>query len=153
MFTVTNGVRQTKIKDTLRKDTSYATYIIDELSITNALTVTFGARFDSYKQNQTGRVNISNTAGQSDEAISPKLGATYTVNKALNIFAGFNSGFKSPARVPGAAYSSGLEPEEVYSYEVGFRGSPFPWFNYNTALFLNQYKNKWIKTGSNPTDP
>ncbi|MBU1193379.1 MAG: TonB-dependent receptor [Proteobacteria bacterium] len=153
MFTVLNGVRQTKTKDTLREDISYAAYIIDELSVTDALTVSFGARFDSYEQNQTGRVNVANTVGQSDEAISPKLGATYTINNALNVFAGFNSGFKSPARVPGAAYSSGLDPEEVRSYEVGFRGSPLPWLNYNTALFLNQYKNKWIRTGPNPTDP
>ncbi|MBU2429079.1 MAG: TonB-dependent receptor, partial [Proteobacteria bacterium] len=61
MFTVLNGVRQTKTKDTLREDISYAAYIIDELSVTDALTVSFGARFDSYEQNQTGRVNVANT--------------------------------------------------------------------------------------------
>ncbi len=153
MYTVLSGVRQTKIKDTLREDTSFAAYVIDELSVTDALTISFGARFDSYEQDQTGRVNSANTVSQSNEAISPKLGATYTFNKALNIFAGFNSGFKSPARVPGASYSSDLDPEEVNSYEAGFRGSPTPWLNYSAALFLSQYKNKWVKSGSNATDP
>lgn len=153
LWTVTNGVRQTKIKDTLREDTSYAVYIVDELLPTDALTITLGARFDSYEQEQTGRVNPANTVGQSDEAISPKLGATYTFNEGFNLFAGFNSGFKSPARVPGAAYSSGLKPEKVMSYEAGLRGTPTPWLRYSIAGFLNQYHDKWIKTGTNPSDP
>jgi iron complex outermembrane receptor protein len=75
------------------------------------------------------------------------------LNEAINIFAGFNSGFKSPARIPGAAYSSGLDPEKVLSYEVGIRGLPISWLSYNIAGFLNQYKDKWVKTGIEPTDP
>jgi len=153
LWTISGGVRQTKTRDTLREDTSFAAYIMDELSATDALTISFGARFDSYEQEQTGRINPANTVSQSDNAISPKIGATYTFNEAINVFAGFNSGFKSPARVPGARYSSGLDPEEVHFYEFGFRGAPMPWLNYSVAVFLNQYQNKWVQTGPNADDP
>jgi iron complex outermembrane receptor protein len=71
----------------------------------------------------------------------------------LNIFAGFNSGYKSPARLPGAAYSPNLDPEKVYSYEAGLRGRALPWLSYSFTGFINQYKDKWIKTGTGVTDP
>ena len=153
LYTLSNNVRQTKLRDTLRKDTSFAAFATNELSITEALTLTAGARYDNFEQDQVGRVNAANSISQSDEAISPKLGATYTFNEGLNIFAGVNSGFKSPARTPGLAYSPDLDPEEVYSYEAGFRGNPVPWLTYSIAGFVNQYKNKWIKTGTAPADP
>jgi iron complex outermembrane receptor protein len=153
LFTLTNGVRDTKLRDTVREDTSFAAFAINELSVTDALTITAGLRFDSYEQDQTGRVSSANNVKQSDEAISPKLGATYTVNEALNIFAGFNSGYKSPARLPGAAYSPGLDPEKVHSYEAGVRGRPLPWLSGSVTGFINQYKDKWIQTGTGPTDP
>jgi iron complex outermembrane receptor protein len=153
LYTLTNGVRDTKLRDTLREDTSFAAFAVNELSVTDALTITAGARFDSYEQDQTGRVDAANNISQSDEAISPKLGATYTINEALNIFGGFNSGYKSPARLPGAAYSPDLNPEKVYSYELGLRGSPLHWMSYSFTGFINQYKDKWIKTGTGATDP
>lgn len=153
LYKVTNSVRETKLRDTLRKDTSFAAFAMNELAVTDALTITAGARFDSYEQDQTGRVKTANNVSQSDEAISPKLGATYTVNETLNIFGGFNSGYKSPARLPGAAYSPDLDPEKVYSYEVGLRGRGLPWLSYSLTGFINQYKDKWIKTGPEVTDP
>ncbi|MBI9073920.1 MAG: TonB-dependent receptor [Desulfatibacillum sp.] len=153
MWTVVNGVRKTKTKNTLREDNSYAIYIVDQCAITDAFTVTFGGRFDSFEQEQTGRVNPANTVDQSDQAFSPKLGATYSVNDYINLFGGFNSGFKSPARVPGAAYSADLDPERVLSYEAGVRGVLTSWLFYNFCGFLNQYNDKWVKTGTKSTDP
>ena len=152
-YTMSNGQRVKKYWDTLRKDTSWAGFIMDELSVTDALTISFGARYDSFEQDQTGRVNPANSCGQSNTAISPKFGVTYSFNDAVNLFAGYNSGFKSPARVPATSYSAGLEPEKVVSYEVGFRGRPAPWLTYSVAGFLSQYQDKWLKTGAGVNDP
>lgn len=152
-YTMSNGQRVNKYWDTLRKDTSWAGFIMDELSVTDALTVSFGARYDSFEQDQTGRVNPANSCGQSNTAISPKFGVTYSFNDAVNLFAGYNSGFKSPARVPATSYSAGLEPEKVVSYEVGLRGRPTPWLKYSVAGFLSQYQDKWLKTGAGVNDP
>lgn len=152
-YTVVNNTRQVKLRDTLREDTTFSVFAVEELSVTEALTVSVGIRYDSYEQDQTGRVNPANSVSQSDEAFSPKIGATYTVNKGLGLFAGFNSGYKSPARTPGLAYSSDLDPEKVYSYEAGLRGRPLPMLSYSATGFVNQYKDKWIKSGPDATDP
>ena len=153
LWTRKNGAKFKQTKNTLREDTSYALYIVDQCSLTDAFTVTLGGRYDSYEQEQTGRINPANTVDQSDQAFSPKLGATYTVNDYVNLFAGFNSGFKSPARVPGAAYSADLDPQRTLSYEAGVRGVLTSWLSYNFCGFYNQYKDKWVKTGTNATDP
>ncbi|MCI5183272.1 MAG: hypothetical protein D3921_12310, partial [Candidatus Electrothrix sp. AW1] len=152
-YSLTNGTREAKLRDTLRKDISYAAYTVDELSVTKDVTITAGVRFDAYEQDQTGRVNPANTVSQSDQAISPKIGATYSINETTNLFGGFNSGYKSPARTPGLAYSADLDPEKVYSYEAGVRGLALPWLSYNVTGFVNQYLDKWIKSGPEATDP
>ena len=128
-YEVTEGTRGDILRDTLREDISYAAYAVDELSLTEDLTVTAGVRFDAYEQDQTGRIDPANTISQSDQAISPKIGATYSINETTNLFGGFNSGYKSPARTPGMAYSADLDPEKVYSYEVGMRGLALPWLS------------------------
>ena len=152
-FTLSNGVRDTKLSDTLREDDSFGAFLVNKLSITEKLTVTAGLRYDSFEQDQVGRVNSSNNVSQSNDAVSPKAGLTYTFNKGTNFFAGFNSGYKSMARISGYAYSPNLDPERVYSYEAGLRGRPLPWLNYSVAGFMNQYKDKFLKTGPNLTDP
>jgi len=152
-YAITEGARGELLRDTLREDISYAAYAIDELSVTEDLTITAGVRFDAYEQDQTGRVNSANTVSQSDQAVSPKIGATYSVSETMNLFAGFNSGYKSPARTPGMAYSAELDPEKVYSYEAGLRGMALPWLSYNVTGFVNQYQDKWMKSGPEATDP
>lgn len=152
-YSLTNGTREDTLRDTLREDTSYAAYAVDELSVTEDVTVTAGVRFDAYEQDQTGRVDPANTVSQSDQAVSPKIGATYSINEMMTLFGGFNSGYKSPARTPGMAYSADLDPEKVYSYEAGLRGMALPWLSYNVTGFVNQYQDKWVKSGPEATDP
>ena len=130
------------IGDRHREDTTCAFYVQDQLRITRALTMTAGLRYDDYEQDQTGRVNTANTWTQSNSHLSPKLGITYTFSPGVNLFAGFNSGFKSPARVPGAAASDSLSPEKINAYEIGIRGIPAGWLSYEMAVFYHQVKDK-----------
>lgn len=153
IWAMDSGERQDKFRDTLREDISYAGYLMDELSVSEALTITAGIRIDSYEQEQEGRVNPDNTVSQSNDAVSPKLGAVYRFSRELNLFAGFNTGFKSPARVPGASYTAGLDPEKVVSYETGLRGSFGRGWGYNLAGFITQYKDKWLRMGPDAHDP
>ena len=133
------------IGDRDREDNTWSCYLQDELSVTEALTVTAGLRYDKYKQEQTGKISSSNTWSQDNDAISPKLGLTYTVNQALNLFGGFNSGYKSPARVAAAATSGSLNPERLYAYEAGARGQITSWLNYNLAFFWQEVHDKFVR--------
>ena len=147
VYDAPGNVIGTQYGDREKKEDTYAAYVQDELSITDALTVTVGLRYDNYKQEQIGKISSKATWTQSDDAFSPKLGATYAFSNAFNLFAGFNSGFKSPARVPAAASSEDLKPEKIYAYEVGLRGNPAPWVDYGIAFFLNDAEDKFVRTG------
>ena len=140
-----DNVIGTRIGDRNREDTSWAAYLQDELRITDALTLTAGLRYDYYQQEQVGNVNASNSWEQSNSAFSPKIGGSYSFSNAVNLFAGFNTGFKSPARVPAAATSGELDPEYIYAYEVGVRGNPLPWLDYNLAFFWHDVNDKFVK--------
>ncbi len=140
----------TLIGDRERKDTTWAGYLHDELSVTPALTLTAGIRYDKYNQEQTGKIDSSNTWSQDNDSFSPKFGMTYQFDEKLTLFGGINSGFKSPARVPAAATSGSLDPERVYAYEGGLRGQLTNWLDYNTALFRHEVKDKFVRPSSDP---
>lgn len=146
-FLAPGNVLGTQIGDRHREDTSLAFYLQDELRLTDELTITAGLRYDDYEQEQDGKINPTAAWKQSNSALSPKIGATYSLSEAINIFAGFNSGFKSPARVPAAAANESLDPERIYAYEAGMRGRATPWLNYETALFWNEVEDKFVSTG------
>jgi iron complex outermembrane receptor protein len=133
-----------------REDTTWSFYLQDELDVTHALTVTAGIRYDQYDQEQIGKNDPANTWSQDNDAVSPKLGLTYQLNDKVNLFGGFNSGFKSPARVAAAATSGSLNPEFIYAYEGGARGQLTKWLDYNVALFRNEVKDKFVKPSTAP---
>ncbi|WPD23349.1 MAG: TonB-dependent receptor [Candidatus Electrothrix scaldis] len=144
LFSAPDNLVGLQIGDRHREDTTYAAFLQDQAEITDQLTLTAGIRYDNYQQDQEGRVNASNTWSQSDSCFSPKLGMTYTVSQAVKLFSGFNSGFKSPVRVPGAAASGNLKPERINAYEFGLRGQALPWLHYETALFYHQVEDKIV---------
>lgn len=148
LFLAPGNIVGLQLGDRHREDTSFAAYIQDELRITEALTASAGVRYDDYEQEQTGRINAANTWKQSDSQFSPKLGLAYDFSAAANLFAGYNSGFKSPVRVPGAAASDQLDPEEIKAYEIGLRGFPTSWLNYEIAFFYHQVEDKIVEVTS-----
>ena len=87
-------------QDFTRKDISYAGYVQDELSVTDAFTVTAGIRYDFFYLEQNAHIAGSDSWDQEKGDFSPKLGLTYQICDEINLFAGFNSGIKSPVRLP-----------------------------------------------------
>ncbi len=131
-------------QDFTRKDISYAGYVQDELLVTDALTITAGLRYDFFDLEQTAHIAASDSWDQEKGDISPKLGFTYQFCNEVNFFAGYNSGIKSPVRLP-VYYTNGeLDPEKLQAYELGLRGNVAGWFNYNMAVFLQTVKDKFV---------
>ncbi len=131
-------------QDFTRKDISYAGYVQDELLVTDALTVTAGLRYDFFDLKQTAHIAASDSWDQEKGDISPKLGFTYQFCNEVNFFAGYNSGIKSPVRLP-VYYTNGeLDPEKLEAYELGLRGNVAGWFNYNMAFFWQTVKDKFV---------
>lgn len=147
----TNGAVGEVTSDREREDDVWGAYIQDELQITDEFTVTAGLRYDAFELTSNDSVDSSGNFDSSDSAWSPKLGATYSFSRSLNLFAGYNSGFKSVVRgVTTGAINSNLKPELVHSYEVGLRGQPSPWIDYNAALFRIDTTDKIIRISDDP---
>ncbi len=134
----------TRTGDFNRKDVSYAGYLQDELHVTHALTITAGIRYDLFDLEQTANIAASDSWDQNTGDISPKIGFTYQFCNEVNFFAGYNSGLKSPVRLPVYWTNGDLEPEKLQSYEAGFRGNIAGWFNYNMAFFWQTVKDKFV---------
>ena len=150
-YTHTNGALDALISDREREDDVWGVYFQDELQLTDAFTVTAGIRYDSYELTSEDSVDSSGNFESSDNAWSPKIGASYTFSDAVNLFGGFNSGFRSVVRgITTSAINADLKPERVYSYEVGLRGAPFSWLSYNTALFQTKWEDKIIRIADDP---
>ncbi|MCD6389628.1 MAG: TonB-dependent receptor, partial [Desulfobulbaceae bacterium] len=76
-----------------------------------------------------------------DDMTSPSLGLTWQVteNSLLRVLAA--KGFRRPY-IDAAA--PGLDPEEVYSYQIGFETSALSFCTLKTTLFEHKLKDTWV---------
>ena len=137
-------------------------YLHGEFSPLDQLRITAGLRYDRVRYQFDNRFGTTPVAaggrfyGQVDDGdvdfshLSPKLGATYTVSPALNLFAAYNHAFRAPsegqlfrpaiasnanaARVA-AASALALKPIKVDSVELGLRGRFGTAVNYELSVY------------------
>jgi outer membrane receptor protein involved in Fe transport len=72
--------------------------------------------------------------------LSPKVGATYELDPAVNLFVSYRHGFRAPSqgqlfRQGSAANTVGLEPVKADNYEAGLRGRVGARVDYDLALY------------------
>ncbi len=134
-----------KNRDFSREDISYAAYLQNELGITDALTISAGIRYDYFDLAQVANMASSTTWSSKHNAVSPKIGLTYQLCDEVNLFAGFNSGIKSPVRLRQWFTNGELKPEKLYAYEVGIRGNISHWLDYNVAVFRQKVTDKFVR--------
>lgn len=132
-------------QDLTREDISYAGFLQDELLVTDALTVTAGLRYDYFDLEQAANIASSYSWAQAKGDFSPKIGFTYQFCEEVNLFAGFNSGLKSPVRLSMYSTNGELDPEKLRAYEVGVRGDISGCLNYNMAIFRQTVTDKIVK--------
>lgn len=110
-------------------------YLQAELAPMERLHLTAGLRYDDLGYRYRSRLEPLDTGRHrrpADTAVryrhlSPKLGATYEVATALNLFASYGHGFRAPSegqlfRQGQAEHTLALRPVRVDSYEAGLRG-------------------------------
>ncbi|WP_320040221.1 TonB-dependent receptor [uncultured Desulfobacter sp.] len=129
--------------DFTRKDVGYACYFQDELQVTDSLTISAGIRYDFFDLEQNSHITGGTSWAQDKGDFSPKIGFTYQICDEVNLFAGYNSGLKSPVKLPVFWTNGNLDPEKLQAYEVGFRGH-LGRLNYNFAFFLQTVDDKFV---------
>ena len=74
------------------------------------------------------------------DQLSPKLGVVYQYADAHELYANYRHAFTIPSvatlfRSGGTQKSNALKPIKADSYELGFRGAPLNWLNYEVAIY------------------
>jgi outer membrane receptor protein involved in Fe transport len=127
---------------------SVSPYVQAEASPTDRLHLSAGLRYDrmgfAYDDRleplQTGRWRRPADTNVSYRHLSPKLGAAYEFGDALNVYANYNQGFRTPSesqlfRQGPALNTVDLTPVTADSYEAGLRGQAFDRLSYTLAAY------------------
>lgn len=123
-------------------------YVHMELSPTSRLRVDAGLRYDRTGYDYDTHLDPLDTGTHRRPAstdvsyghLSPKLGLTYELSAAANLFASYRHGFRAPSQ--GQLFQQGsalntvdLAPVKVDSYEAGVRGQAGPRLVYQLSLY------------------
>jgi iron complex outermembrane receptor protein len=74
---------------------------------------------------------------------TPRIGVEYQANASTMIYASYSEGFKSGTFNPRAERAEpAANPEDVQSYEIGFKSDLTPTFRLNAAAFMLDHKNR-----------
>lgn len=101
----------------------------------------FGFRYDNHLTTvQTGKYRRPGDRSVSYAHLSPKLGATYEASTAVNVFASYSHGFRSPSegqlfRQGQAVSTVSLQPVKADSWEAGARGEVLGTVGYQLAAY------------------
>lgn len=156
------------------EDSKYGAYLQDQISLLGGdLLLTPGVRFDRFETKPDNTAPTGNVSGYiptdyedySDSAVTGRLGAVYSLNDDLNVFAQVSQGFRAPdfqelyysysGSAPGGSYKSqpnpDLKAETSITYETGLRGN-FDAGSYEVAVFYSDYDD-FIDTITTFTDP
>lgn len=142
-----SAVDTSVVPATLEKDknTNYALYLQDLLSLTSQWKVLLGVRFDDLEQK---RERISPAASnnrdydRNDKTISPRVGVIYQPIKQLSLYTSYSKSFQ-PLTDSYRTYLNldNLKPTKTDSYEVGVKWDVTPDFNTSLAVFRARQNN------------
>lgn len=135
VFPFTYNSNNTQESISLFADVSY--------KITDRLTFGTGIRYFDDKQTET--LDGEPTSEETFDSIDPRVYLSYEASEDLNVYASVSKGFRS-----GGFNGFGLPtfgPEEVWSYELGTKGTFFDGALYlDLAAFYTQYKEMQVRS-------
>ncbi len=127
---VNDGVPGTVVADGSGSRRVYGLYFQDQISDVGPLGFSLGARYDRFDDEFTERVAGGGRRASDNNAVSPKLGMTWSYRTDGDLFIQAGGGFRAPTleqlfdeRSPfGASLSnSDLKPQKSTDYEIGIR--------------------------------
>lgn len=96
---------------------TYGAFGQAQVSITDALTLVFGGRFDWVEQERTSGASLV----KEDFAFSPRVGAVYQINDPLSVYATYSRSFTPVNGFPLAFGGELLAPERAELWETGVK--------------------------------
>ncbi len=143
-FVNEDGVRGNLTLDQKEEFRSFATFLVQELSLSEKFTAMIGLRYDAFRLKATD--NFLSNGDQSGESnldkFSTTFGLVYSTSEAINIYGNISTSFETPTLTELSNNPSGLGgfnpnlmPQESVNYEVGIKGILNRKLRYELALF------------------
>ncbi|MDT8321071.1 MAG: TonB-dependent receptor, partial [Xanthomonadales bacterium] len=121
--------------------TSTGIYIQDVLNLSDALTLTLGARLDDIEYEVSDRTGGGGSGQRSFSEFNPMLGLNWRRGGSLNLYGNLSRSFDPPATTELAnpagptGFNENLESQTATNYEVGLKGLLSGRLRYELALF------------------
>lgn len=141
-----------------QRDVIYGSFFVENKFTFGRLTVTPGFRMELINQDVTVR-NIGVATTQRDNSKFDKqplfgLGLSYDLGNETALYANVSQSYRATtfgqSLIPAAGgTASDVAPSQGWSYELGLRGNPKPWFTYDTSFFLIDLDDKLGTAGVN----
>lgn len=136
----------------------FGTYIQDEHTFFDKLTLNIGLRYDRVAYEYTDLFDSIPTTETNDiSAFSPKVGLAFNPNKRLTIYANYGQGFNPPQISQlfiGSSYSGlpnpDLKPEYLANAELGLRGNLSLRLQYQLSFYYMWFKDQIVGEGDPP---
>jgi iron complex outermembrane recepter protein len=155
VFSVQTGAASAGLEENA---TTAGLYVLEELSLTEILLLTVGARYDhiEFSSRNLAREG-SPRAGRTFRRATPKVGLTLFPSPLFSFYGNISQAFEAPIigelrTLPGGVFgfNDQLEPQTSTAYEIGARGQPFPWLDLESALFRQDVRNLISPVGTFP---
>jgi len=149
-----------QIRKVAERDSSYLSVFIENLFRWGGLKVTPGVRLEHFWQSIEEKVNLDKTtvplADEKTFDFVPLfgLGVAYEVSKALEPYTNFSQAYRPKIftqAVPNGTnqtVNSDLEEGKSWQYDVGLRGKPLPFMNYDMSYFILNFDDQIGTVGS-----
>lgn len=106
----------------------FGLYVQDQIDITDKLQIRIGGRFDDFEQDITNILADPNTTQtSSDTRFSPQVGAVYSINDGLSVYASYGEGFRQQTGVD--FQGNQFDPNITESYEGGVKADLGQYFD------------------------
>ncbi|NKF51079.1 TonB-dependent siderophore receptor [Shewanella sp. WXL01] len=123
-------------------------YVQDQIMLGDRASILIGARYDKFKQ-EIYDFTRDRAQSQSKSALNPRLGITYEITDAVNLYTNYAEGFRPN---PGLdSNGDAFDPEKSKSFEVGAKWqNASDTFSGNIAWFNSTKSNILTADPSNP---
>jgi iron complex outermembrane recepter protein len=110
------------VTNRLDRQKAFGFYIQDQISLSDAVQIRLGLRYDDFSLSIQNRANVT-TARRKDDRLSPQIGLVVKASEALSFYAVYGSGFRSNVAIT-PSFSTAA-PETSKSYEIGAKFNLF----------------------------
>jgi len=97
----------------------FGLYVQDQIDITDQLQIRIGGRFSDFEQDITNRLAGTATRTSSDTRFSPQVGAVYSINDGVSLYASYGEGFRQQTGVD--FQGNQFDPNLTDSLEAGIK--------------------------------